>query len=310
MHSVPCIIKNWDDTEARIQSFRENRLRKNNPKWMDIEQVGEIIRGMENMGTLQSKISKVSKSSGLSELIVEKYWNIYSLPESVRGLIRKPEDRPEWLKEYLLVFQKRKLSETLSIGVAALIAKELNVFPAAKLMEVASFLVDKRYDKAEKLIEQLKKRPEEPLEEIYEEIITGSSKISTVVYLDRKLKTSLDNACMERQTFERNLISRIIKEWLEENGYLGQQLDEAEINELSFKVGKHIVTIFPTIRIDGSPSCFYSIKEVQDKKWNQNTKLPRQLVEVLNNLKLVIRRRRRASIVKWKTRSLKSRKSE
>lgn len=51
--------------------------------------------------------------------------------------------------------------------------RELKDFPPAKQMEVASFLLDvKSYDKAEKLTGLVKKRPEEPLEELYEEMIT------------------------------------------------------------------------------------------------------------------------------------------
>lgn len=283
---VPCIIKKWDDTEARIQSLRENRLRKNNPRWMDIEQVGKIIEGMGDKGTFESRIRGVSKRSGLSEGIVEKYYDIYALPEAVRGLLRKPEDRPGWLKEYLMVFQKRKSSETLSIGNALLIARELKDFPPAKQMEVASFLVDKSYDKAEKLVEYVKKRPDEPLEELYEEIITGASKISAIVPLDRETIDALGDACMERQTYRRNLISKIVKAWLEKNGYIGEQVEEAGTDELSIQVGKHRVTILPTILIDGSPPTFFSIKEVKEKAWNQNQKLPSQLIDFLNRLKI------------------------
>lgn len=308
---VPCIIKKWDDTEARIQSLMENRLRKNNPKWMDIEQIGKIIGGMNDKITLESRIGKVSKRSGLSEGIIEKYYDIYTLPEAVRGLIRKPEDRPAWLKEYLLVFQKRKTSETLSIGSAELIAQELRNFPPAKQMEVACFLLDKSHDKAEKLIECVKKRPEEPLGELYEEIITGASKISSIVYLDRETKDALGDACMEKQIYERALISKIIKEWLEKTGYMGEQNEEAGLDELSLQIGRHRVTIFPTIHIDGSsPPTFYSIKEVKEKAWNRNIRLPRQVIEALNNLRLILRSKTRDSIEKWKIRSSKPTESE
>lgn len=303
---VPCIIKKWDDTEARIQSLRENRLRKDNPKWMDIEQVGKVIEGMSAKVTLESRIRKVSKKSGLSEGMVEKYWDIYTLPEAVRGLIRKPEDRPGWIKEYLLVFQKRKTPETLSIGSAKLIAQELREFPPAKQMEVASFLLGKSYDKAKKLIECVKKRPEELLEELYEEIITGASKISSLIYLDRETKDALGDACMEKQIYEHTLVPQIVKEWLEKNGYLGEQNEESGIRELTLQIGKHKVTILPTIHIDGSPPSFYSIKEVKEKAWNQNARLPHQVIEVLNNLRLVLQSKRRDSVTKWKIRGLKA----
>jgi len=307
---VPCIIKRWDDTEARIQSLRENRLRKDNPKWMDIEQVGKIIDGMGDEVTLESKIRKVSKKSGLSEGMVEKYWDIHTLPEAVRCLIRKLEDRPAWVKEYLLLFHKRKTSETLSIGSAKLIARELRNFQPAKQMEVASFLLDKSYDKAEKLIECVKKRPEEPLEELYEEIITGASKISSIVYLDRETKKALGDACMEKQIYERALISKITKKWLEEKGYLGEHDEESAIGELSFQIGKHKITVFPTIYISGSPSVSYSTREVKEKAWNRNVRLPHQVIEALNNLRLILRSKRRDSVVKWKTRGSKPTETE
>ena len=253
---------------------------------MDIEQVGKIIEGMGDKGTIESRTREVSKRSGLSEGMVEKYYDIYTLPEAVRGLLRKTEDRPGWLKEYLMVFQKRKSSENLSIGNALLIARELKYFPPAKQMEVASFLVDKSYDKAEKLVEYVKKRTEEPLEELYEEIITGASKISAIVYLDRKIIDALGDACMERQTYRRALISKIIEQWLEKNGYIGEQVEAAGTDELSIQVGKRRVTILPTILIDGSPPTFFSIKEVKEKAWNQNQNLPSQLIDFLNSLKI------------------------
>ena len=147
--------------------------------------------------------------------------------------------------------------------------RELKDFPPAKQMEVASFLLDvKSYDKAEKLTGLVKKRPEEPLEELYEEMITGASKISAIVYLDRKTIDALGDVCMERQTYRRNLISKIAKDWLEKKGYMGEQVEAAETDEVSVQVGKHRVTILPTILIDGSPPTFFSIKEVKEKAWN------------------------------------------
>lgn len=307
---VPCIIKKWDNIEARVQSLRENRLRRDNPKWMDIEQIGKIIEEMGDKETLESKIRKVSKRTGLSEGMVEKYWDVYTLPEAVRGLIRKPEDRPPWLKEYLLVFQKRKTSETLSIGCATLIARELRSFQPAKQVEVASFLLDKSYDKAKELIDYVEKRPDEPLEELYEEIITGASKISSIVYLDRELKEALENVCMEKQVYERTLIFKIIKEWLEEKGYLGEHDEEIGIDELSFQIGRHKITVFPTIYISGSPSVSYSTREVKEKAWNRNVRLPHQVIEALNSLRLILRSKRRGSVVKWKIRGSKPTESK
>ena len=307
---VPCIIEKWNNTEARIQSLRENRLRRDNPKWMDIEQIGKIIKGMGDKETLESKIREVSTRSSISGGMVEKYWDIYTLPEAVKGLIRKPEDRPPWLKEYLLVFQKRKTSETLSIGCATLIARELRNFQPAKQVEVASFLLDKSYDKAQKLIECVKNRPEEPLEELYEEIITGASKISSIVYLDREIKEALGNACMEKQVYERALIFKIIKEWLEENAYLGEHNEEFGMGELSFQVGRHKITVFPTIYVSGSPSVSYSTREVKEKAWNRNVRLPHQVIEALNSLRLILRSKRRGSVVKWRIRGSKPTESE
>lgn len=217
---VPCLIKKWDDTEARIQSFRENRLRKDTPRWMDIEQIGETIEGLGDEETLENRISEVSRRTGISNGAVWKYWNIHNLPEAVRGLLRKPDDRSPWLKEYLMLFQKRRTSKILTIGNAALIAQELRDFLPAKQMEVASFLLDKPYDKAKKLVAYLKKRPDEPLEELYDEILTGISKISRIVYFDSETIDALEDACLDRQTFYRDLILRIIKNWLRENGYL------------------------------------------------------------------------------------------
>lgn len=293
---VPCIIENWDDTEARIQSLRENRLRKNNPKWMDIEQVGEILEGMGDKEILENKTRKLSKRSSLSVGTVQRYHDIYTLPEAVRELLRKPEDRSPWLKEYLMVLQKRKSSKTLTLGNITLIARELKDFPPAKQMEVASFLLDKPYDKAEKLIEYVKKYPEEPLEELYDKILTGASKISKNIYLDRKTNDSLSDACMDRQTFYYKLIEIIIREWLIDKGYLTsgdsfvvEGYDETRIGEVSFKIGNRRVKIQPTIQIDGYPPIFFSIKEVKEKAWNKNQKLPRQLVEFLNNLQIKYR---------------------
>ena len=73
---------------------------------------------------------------------------------------------------------------------------------------------------------------------------------------------------MERQTYRRNLISKIVKDWLEKKGYMGEQVEAAETDEVSVQVGKHRVTILPTILIDGSPPTFFSIKEVKEKAWN------------------------------------------
>lgn len=158
-------------------------------------------------------------------------------------------------------------------------------------MEVAAFVLDKPLDKAQELIEHVKNHPEDPLEELYEEIITGTSKISAIVYLDRKTIDALGDACMEKQTYRRKLISRIIIEWLDKNGYIVKQIEEAKIDKLSFRVGRHRVTVQPTILIEGYPPIFFSIKEVKEKAWNRNQKLPSRLINVLNTLKIELRKK-------------------
>lgn len=217
---IPCIVRDMTDTEAKIESLRENRLRKEAPKWMEIEHIGEIVEGLGESGSIEWRAEQISKNTGLAKSTILKYWKIYGLPSSVKELLRKPEDRSRWLKERMLLLRRRQTSKKLSISNAHLIAKCLQGFNETDLLRFAVFLIGKPHEKAEKLIYLIKKRPNVHLDILYDEILTGTSKIARIIYFDRATIDSLDRACLDRQSHYHQLIIDIITDWLKTNNYI------------------------------------------------------------------------------------------
>lgn len=208
--TVPCIIKELSDKQAMARSYAENTHRKDVPKWQNIEWVGKMVG--------KFGFEEVERITGHSLLTIETYWNIYNLPPAVKGLLREPHEMTKHQKEYLLKFTPYRLREKLSVGIANLIATELEGCTPERMMETAVFLLRRgsTYKIAEILLPYVETCHDSTVEEVYDELVRSGSKIHRVdVYFEDDEWEALSDECMTRQMPVRQLIVMAVNEWLE-----------------------------------------------------------------------------------------------
>lgn len=219
---VPCIIEEMDDVDATLESMIENRQRKGIPTWADVESIGEIFyRFTKNEGLAPPiAIEKIYHKTGIGEPKIKQYIRIYDLPEELKGLLRDPENRTQRQGGYLSLFRLRETSRTLSFGKADLLT-ELKRFPLEKQMEVAVFILDKSEDVAQKIIEFVKVYPKKSVEDIYNDVVEKEyGPYQRTLRFDRETWDAVSNACVDKQTHYDDLLAKVIKNWLKNEGYL------------------------------------------------------------------------------------------
>ena len=260
--------------------------------------------GMDHWEAVQKTVS----DNPATEQAVMRYLRITRLPPLVQALLKEPKNRTpqEWNqleKIYYTIRQKRK---TLTIGKADAIATYLKNFPPEKQIRAAIGVLGLTDVEARYIIQVISRYPEEDPFEIIQELNMGYSTDEILdiglIIVDSELKRDLQEYCSMRRITLKDLMTVLLAEW--QTGEKGASYKpvkpllsgEAEIGEVSFKIGGRQVTIlqqrgFPTIIVEGSPPCFFSHREVKDKAWNRNVKLPSQLIDFLNSLKIELRKK-------------------
>jgi len=216
---VPCVIKEMNDLEALSASMIENRQRSDTPTWLDIESVGKIYNTLQDKSH-EEKINYIATLTGIASSTVEKYLDIFFLPEEIKGLLREPNERTKRQSETLLIYQSRSSDKKLPIGHAACLA-EIKDIDLNKLMEIAVFVMDKKYEVVEQLIKYVKMYPDKTIDEIYDEMIKRVyGTYEKIIRFDSETWHAIEEACMDKQMTYDELIKKIIRERLEKEGYL------------------------------------------------------------------------------------------
>ncbi len=217
--------------EALAFSMIENRQRKDTPTWMDIEYIGKIYENLY-LTSHSEKIDEIVMMTGMSPQTIERYLNVYRLPDEVKGLLRSPEDRTKKQSEILLLYQSRASDKTLTIGNACCLS-EIRNFDLENLMEITTFVLDLKTEITELLIDHLKMDPERSIDEIYNEIIKKvHGTHDKTIRFDNETWDAITKACMDKQMKYDRYLHKIIRERLNRDGYLGtNELIELELAE-------------------------------------------------------------------------------
>ena len=229
LQTVPCIIRDLTDEEARRLSWRENEDRVEIPKWLNIKTIGkEVQRNIDNGIAFKKAHEIVTSNYGIkSQLTVYKYYNIgVLLPEDIFSLIkdsdkeeRSPEEKDR-IREYTH-FDYEKIR--LKLDVADAIAYKLvGKIDDDKLFEIAIELSKyKKYNKDDSLeiINYLSKHPDKSVKEVREFIVGKSTKTKqvTINLVDEKINQLLKEQCMEQDTKLSDLCYRYVRKCAIEN---------------------------------------------------------------------------------------------
>jgi ParB/RepB/Spo0J family partition protein len=249
-------------------------------------------------------IDNTVKDNPADEQTVLKYLRITRLPPIVQVLLKKPENRTlqEWTQLEKINYNIRMSQKPLGIGIADTIAQYIRNFSPRKQSEVAVGVLGMKEPKAKKAIRLISKSPEADPADIIYSVEKGYSigqvlQIGSLI-VNPALKNYLQVYCSTRRVTPKDIVRKLLKEWSlmsETNSvYIPSAGTKGEIAKVSFKVGRHIVQIiqyagYPVINVEGMPSVFFSQREVKERAWNQNVRLPSYLKEFLNSLKIQLR---------------------
>lgn len=212
LETVPCNIRNLSDKQTAILSYIENMMREDIPKWQNIDWIGKQV---EKYG-----VEEVASETGHSIITIATWWGIYKLPDTVKGLLRPPDQRTRNQKNAILMFNPYNLRDTLNIGAATTLFTELGYCDQNTIMETAVFIMKRRLTNqtVTQFLPLVKiYHQEDSIEEIwmkYKELDDSIHQV-TLYFLDETWD-AIRNACLEKQRPIRELLTSIIENWLYE----------------------------------------------------------------------------------------------
>ena len=180
-------------------------------------------------------------------------------------------------------------------------AQKLKGFPKEKLCEITVDILGLSNENAIKAIDLIARDPDTDSFNIITKIETGysSDKVLHVgsFIIDPKLKQAIMENVSRRLITPKGFIKDLIENWfLSTDKYSifvngPEKGEEKELNNISFKIGSYIVSIFqvsgsPIIKLEGTPSSFFAYEEVKERVWNQYKSIPQYLKDFLNTLKI------------------------
>ena len=219
LQTVPCIIRDLTDDDARRLSWRENEDRVEIPKWLSIKSIGKAVqREIDNSVAFKKAIENVALNYRIgSQLTVYKYYNIgVLLPEDIFSLIKDPEERSPEEKSIIGTYTHFDYEKIhLKLDVADAIAYKLvGKIDDDKLFEISIKLSKYKKDDSIEIVNYLSKHPNKSVEEAREFIVGKSTKIKqvTINLVDEKINQLLKEQCMGQDIKLSDLCYRYVKE--------------------------------------------------------------------------------------------------
>lgn len=300
---IPCSIH-----ETALEAMKEANRASIKREWTKYQRIKHYRNyfdacSEEGMGYGEA-VDTTVKDNPADEQTVLKYLRITRLPPIVQVLLKKPANRTpqEWSQLEKINYNIRMNKKPLGIGIADAIAQYLRFFLSQKQAEVAVGVLGMKEPKARKAIRLILKNPEADPTDIIYNVEKGYSvdqilQIGSLI-VNPALKNYIQSYCSTRRVTPKDVVRKLLKEWnlMSETNpvHIPEGGTKGEIAKVSFKVGRNRVQIiqyvgYPVINVEGRPSVFFSQREVKEKAWNQNFRLPSHVKDFLNNLKIQLK---------------------
>jgi len=203
LKTIPAIVKEMTDEQARLESLIENIQRHS----LGAEDEAEAFADL--YGIVRSA-AKIAEMVGCSETRVTDALKVKGLVETLRQ--RAPPEKVTRLIES--VPRKKVLTEAARAVEAVFKDKPQK---AAKLIEEIRELPE---PEAKRVLERVRTYPEKSIEEIKEEVLYGPQAVTLSVQFGSKLIRAIDAACKERHVSREELVVIAVEQWLRDEKYL------------------------------------------------------------------------------------------
>jgi len=171
LDTVPCVVKDLNDVEARAESMAENKHREDIPSARWNEVINELAKEIDGNLSKVEKYEKISEMTGLSGKSIRDYLNIGELPSDIQARLKKPSERSNSEKKQLETIVPVQ-DEEVSKSVMRKVAKDEDFKEWAeekpeKAHKVLSFATKKGENKVEDVLESVKVEPNLEPEDAY-----------------------------------------------------------------------------------------------------------------------------------------------
>lgn len=237
LNTVPCIVKDLSDNEARAISITENKHRKDIPNWRWIEVINDLYNRINTGMTKMEKIEKVMELTDFGKSTIHKYLDLGNLPDLVKARLKNPSERVEKEKKQLeeTSSQKSDKLEKIPIMVAEKLARnEFFVDKSSQDEEWAQQAINvikDKYDSApnrsvglktvDNALEVMKLHPTIPPEEAARKTYTLETEWKPEVDFEPKYREAVNRYASDAgYGSNESAIKEIVRNYLEEKGYL------------------------------------------------------------------------------------------
>lgn len=217
---VPCLIIEVDDIGASALSILENKHRKDIAIWVYASRIGELFEMLEGNKDRKATLKLLSEKTGFSVSSLNEYLDIFTLPEEIFILMKKPEERTSQETELFKRYHSAEFTKTLTKSKAVLISQELKAFPIEKQVEVAKLIVLRSDNEARELIRIVQTYPKEPMEFVLDKYWSIPKSATWRFTFDSYVVSAIDDACIRKKKDRRALVLDYIRDGLTRDGFL------------------------------------------------------------------------------------------
>lgn len=154
--SIPCEI--YPDELSAMKAGRADSIVREWPKYTYMVHVNNYYTvcrekyGMDHEGAVEKTVS----DNDITHSTVERYIRVWSLPDSVKALLKPPEKRlpTEWIILSKYNRNIRRHSSPLHVSVADYIVRYGSGLPEERLLDIATNVIGKEVHEAKKIVRE------------------------------------------------------------------------------------------------------------------------------------------------------------
>lgn len=226
LDTIPCIVKDLNDIEARAESIAENKHRKDisAARWNEV--INELAEEVDGNLSTTKKVERISRMTGLNTSSIFEYLNIGELPPDIQARMKKPSERTKAEKKAIETSSLASDSEVPQRVLVKLARdedfKEWAEEKPEKAHKVLTFAAEKGQNKVDDVLESVKVEPDLEPEKAYKKTKVEVSKpINIEISVGSKMNKAIEQYVADAGLADREeAIKDIVKDFLRRKEYL------------------------------------------------------------------------------------------
>lgn len=165
MKTVPCIVRDLNDLNARAISISENKHRRDIPTWKLNEVINDFYDQLDGDLGKEEKVRIIEKKTGLGRTTVQDYLEIGELPKNMQARLKKSSELSKSEKKQLKSMPISASQFKIPRSVMSKLARDKNFQSWARdepkrAHRIATFSSERGQKEVNTILARIKRNPE------------------------------------------------------------------------------------------------------------------------------------------------------